>query len=186
MYSAYKLNKEGDNIQPWRTPFPIWNQYVNVNEIIVGLPPKTPIFFSPTSYSLQDPSSLNRDWPMLPAKEAQSPNHLTAREFPRAPIFTWIVFIRSPLTYWIEFLLLGRAFQVLHDPSPIFLTSNTPLHIPYILVKMNCSCVSPAFFMLGISCPASFYLFFTRSTSIFITFSLANSPHFKPFHRLDS
>ena len=27
MYSAYKLNKQGDNIQPWRT-FPIWNQSV--------------------------------------------------------------------------------------------------------------------------------------------------------------
>ena len=25
MYSAYKLNKQGDNIQPWYTPFPIWN-----------------------------------------------------------------------------------------------------------------------------------------------------------------
>jgi len=28
MYSPYKLNKQGDNIQPWRTPFPIWNQSV--------------------------------------------------------------------------------------------------------------------------------------------------------------
>ena len=28
MYSAYKLNKQGDNIQPWWTPFPIWNQSV--------------------------------------------------------------------------------------------------------------------------------------------------------------
>ena len=28
MYSAYKLNKQGDNIQPWRTPFLIWNQSV--------------------------------------------------------------------------------------------------------------------------------------------------------------
>ena len=28
MYSAYKLNKQGDNIQPWGTPFPIWNQSV--------------------------------------------------------------------------------------------------------------------------------------------------------------
>ena len=27
-YSAYKLNKQGDIIQPWRTPFPIWNQSV--------------------------------------------------------------------------------------------------------------------------------------------------------------
>ena len=26
IYSAYKLNKQGDNFQPWRTPFPIWNQ----------------------------------------------------------------------------------------------------------------------------------------------------------------
>ena len=25
MYSAYKLNKQGDNIQPWCTPFLIWN-----------------------------------------------------------------------------------------------------------------------------------------------------------------
>ena len=28
MYSAYKLNKQGDNMQPWSTPFPIWNQSV--------------------------------------------------------------------------------------------------------------------------------------------------------------
>ena len=28
MYFAYKLNKQGDNIQHWRTPFPIWNQSV--------------------------------------------------------------------------------------------------------------------------------------------------------------
>ena len=28
MYSAYKLNKQGDNIQPWHTLFPIWNQSV--------------------------------------------------------------------------------------------------------------------------------------------------------------
>ena len=28
MYFAYKLNKLGDNIQPWHTPFPIWNQSV--------------------------------------------------------------------------------------------------------------------------------------------------------------
>ena len=28
MYSAYKLNEQGDNIQLWRTPFPIWIQSV--------------------------------------------------------------------------------------------------------------------------------------------------------------
>ena len=28
MYSAYKFNKQGDNMQPWHTPFSIWNQSV--------------------------------------------------------------------------------------------------------------------------------------------------------------
>ena len=28
IYSAYKLNKQGDNIQAWHTPFPIWKQSV--------------------------------------------------------------------------------------------------------------------------------------------------------------
>ena len=28
MSSAYKLNKQGDSIQPRRTPFPIWNRSV--------------------------------------------------------------------------------------------------------------------------------------------------------------
>ena len=28
MSSAHKLNKQGDNIQPSCTPFPIWNQSV--------------------------------------------------------------------------------------------------------------------------------------------------------------
>ena len=28
LYSAYKLNKQGDNIQPWCTPFLIWNHPV--------------------------------------------------------------------------------------------------------------------------------------------------------------
>ena len=28
MYSEYKLNKQGDDIQPWHAPFPIWNQSV--------------------------------------------------------------------------------------------------------------------------------------------------------------
>ena len=28
MYSACKLSKQGGNIQPWRIPFPIWNQSI--------------------------------------------------------------------------------------------------------------------------------------------------------------
>ena len=28
MYSTYKLNKQGNNMQPWHTPFLVWNQSV--------------------------------------------------------------------------------------------------------------------------------------------------------------
>ena len=36
MYSAYKLNKQGDNIRPWCTPFPIWNQSVVSCPVLTG------------------------------------------------------------------------------------------------------------------------------------------------------
>ena len=34
MYSAYKLNKQGDKIQPWCTPFPILNQSVVPDSVL--------------------------------------------------------------------------------------------------------------------------------------------------------
>ena len=34
LYSAYKLNKQGDNVQPWCTPFPIWNQSIVSSSIL--------------------------------------------------------------------------------------------------------------------------------------------------------
>ena len=37
MYSAYKLNKQGDNIQPWCTPFPTWKQSVVPRLVLVLL-----------------------------------------------------------------------------------------------------------------------------------------------------
>ena len=35
MYSAYKLNKQDDNIQPWCTAFPIWNQSVVPCKVLI-------------------------------------------------------------------------------------------------------------------------------------------------------
>ena len=35
MYSAYKLNNQGDNIQPWCTHFPIWNQSVVLCPVLI-------------------------------------------------------------------------------------------------------------------------------------------------------
>ena len=37
MYCTYKLNKQGDNIQPWCTAFPIWNQSVVLCPVLPGL-----------------------------------------------------------------------------------------------------------------------------------------------------
>ena len=36
IYSAYKLNKQGDNIQPWHTIFPIWNKSVVPCPVLSG------------------------------------------------------------------------------------------------------------------------------------------------------
>ena len=36
MYSIYKLNKQGDNIQPWHTPFSVWNQSVFPCLVLTG------------------------------------------------------------------------------------------------------------------------------------------------------
>ena len=34
MCSAYKLNKQGDNIQPWHIPFPTWNQSIVLSLVL--------------------------------------------------------------------------------------------------------------------------------------------------------
>ena len=36
MHSANKLNKPGDNIQPWRTPFPVWNHVLSMELLSVS------------------------------------------------------------------------------------------------------------------------------------------------------
>ena len=38
MYFAYKSNKHGDNIQPWHSPFPIWNQSVVPHPVLTVAP----------------------------------------------------------------------------------------------------------------------------------------------------
>ena len=35
MYSVYELNKQGDNIQPWQTTYPIWNQSIVPRLILI-------------------------------------------------------------------------------------------------------------------------------------------------------
>ena len=57
MYSAYKLNKQSDNIQPWRTPFPIWNQSVVLYPVLTSSWPayrflKRQLRWSPISWRI--------------------------------------------------------------------------------------------------------------------------------------
>ena len=55
MYSAYKLSKQGDNIQPWHTPFLIWHQSVvpcpvlTVTSWLDSFPDLTPVCCSMSS-----------------------------------------------------------------------------------------------------------------------------------------
>ena len=46
MYSAHKLNKQGDNIQPRHTSFPIWNQSVGPFPVLPVAPDLTCIQIS--------------------------------------------------------------------------------------------------------------------------------------------
>ena len=45
---------------------------------------KARLFAFNRAVSMQDPSSLRRDWTIGPARSAQGPHHWTAREFPVA------------------------------------------------------------------------------------------------------
>ena len=54
-YSAFKLNKQGNNIQPWHTPFPIWNQ--SIVPVVPGHPgpPKTQEVWDSRPLTYMDP-----------------------------------------------------------------------------------------------------------------------------------
>ena len=56
MYSAYNLNKQIDNAQPWRTPFPIWNQSVVPCPVLMWLPDLHTNFSRGRSGGLVSPS----------------------------------------------------------------------------------------------------------------------------------
>ena len=60
MYSAYKLNKQDDNIQPWRTPFPIW-QIVSGG----GHPPVR--LKDAVSQVMQGQTAASHDWMVHPS-----------------------------------------------------------------------------------------------------------------------
>ena len=61
MYSAYKLNKQGNDIQPWHTPFPIWNQSVILCPVLTVA--SWPSMFGLVSWKYSNRSLLiGSDW----------------------------------------------------------------------------------------------------------------------------
>ena len=67
MYSAYKLNKQGDNIQPWHSPFPIWNQSVVPCPVLTVASWPAYRFLKRQIYEYQFPHLRNEDdKPYLP------------------------------------------------------------------------------------------------------------------------
>ena len=56
MYSAYNLNKQGDNIQPLTTHIPIWNQSIVPCPVLLLLPDLNTDFSEGRSVGLVFPS----------------------------------------------------------------------------------------------------------------------------------
>ena len=57
MYSAYKLNKQGDNIQPWRTPFPIYTSINIVDQCNILQSVQTD--FAPSAYTVTESKRIH-------------------------------------------------------------------------------------------------------------------------------
>ena len=60
MFSAYKLNKQGDSIQPWRTPFPIW-------QIVSGGGHRPVHLKGAVGQVMQGPTAASCDWMVHPS-----------------------------------------------------------------------------------------------------------------------
>ena len=60
MYSAYKLNKQSDKIQPWYTPFPIWNQSVFPCPVIIVVKDFNAAFFRKMDVDIDFDMKMNK------------------------------------------------------------------------------------------------------------------------------
>ena len=65
MYSEYKLNKQGDNIQSWHTPFPIWNQSVVTCTVLSTVPLSLDSLINKMSNSLLGAFNTYRVQPLI-------------------------------------------------------------------------------------------------------------------------
>ena len=101
MYSAYKLNKQGDNIQPWRTPFPIWSQFIVPCLVL------TVVFWPQTDFSGGRSGGL-----VFPSLEEFSLLWSTVKDFARSRCFSGIL-----LVFFFFFLWSTRCWNLISGSS---------------------------------------------------------------------
>ena len=115
MYFAFKLNKQGDNIQPWCTPFPIWNQSVIPCPVLTVASWHAYRFLKrqvrlPESRSSSQGFNLRR-WTVL-ANE-------TAFQFS----FGLPIYFKFKILFYTFPKTLGQRFDIISSPSPRFIIS---------------------------------------------------------------
>ena len=135
MYSAYKLSKQGDSIQLWCTPFPIWNQSV------VPCPVLTVPSYSPFLTGLFSFFSYWVVW--VPYKIWI----LTIYQIYSLQLFSLISI--GFLFTLLMFPVLCKNFSVYHKPNCLFLIYCLYFccHIQTIIVKASVRKIFPfAFF----------------------------------------
>ena len=105
MYSAYKLNKHGDNIQPWWTPFPIWNQSVIPCPVLTVASWPAYRFLRRQVRWSSIPSSLRIFHSLLWSKGSAAPSIVMT---PRGPFLPGSLLLDQPT---LPFLLLLFAWR---------------------------------------------------------------------------
>ena len=141
MYSAYKLNKQGDNIQPWCTPFPIWSCLY-----ILEISPLSVVTFH----------SFIHSCPVFPAPFIEetlfAPLYVLAFFVKnKVPIGAWVyfwAFYLVSLVYISVFVLLGCLMTValyyslksgrLIPPAPFFFLKTALASQGLLCFHMNC------------------------------------------------
>ena len=77
MYSAYKLNKQGDNVQPWCTPFPIWNQSIVPCPVLTVASSPAYRFLAVLGCNLKNDRMISFDWLQIAVKDEALRNSST-------------------------------------------------------------------------------------------------------------
>jgi len=121
MYSAYKLNKQGDNIQPWCTPFPIWNQ--SFSHVQFFATPWTAVPRASLSFTISHSLlKIYVHW----YDDVIQPSHPLSPPFLWPSVFPSTRFISSELTLHIRWPKYWRII-------PLFYT-NSILHLFHLCV----------------------------------------------------